>query len=485
MYKKIILISFVILAICSAIYALMDRRPVTSSDQAYKAYQKGVEYSNKLYFKEAMHEFERAVKLDPQFAMAHMKAASLYKEFERKADYEESKSKALALLDKVKDIERLQILLAFSRLDENNKDVEKYSSELLDRYPDHFDAVQYLSSKLFHDGKYKESEAVTLKLININPDYALGYNSLGYIYYYLGEFDKALEYLKKYQEKAAGQANPHDSMGEILMSLGYYDKAMAEFLTADSIKPNLDFVIAHIGDCYAAKGMLRNAVGAYMKAVELSRNRLMQVDQLVKIARCYYYMDKPDEAIAVLEEAVEDTPDNVWLQGYLGFYYSTLPDPERALVQLGIVKGLAARSQTGGGYPDSLENSIPPVQLYLEARIALDRGDYEEAVKKNESILAQLKPFSSVATWRRLADIYILEGQADTALALVNRALSWNPNSGLSLKCLADVYELKGMKKEQVTTLEKILAIYKDADENLTVLRDARSKLSKMEGTVL
>jgi len=486
MYKKIILISFVILAISSALYALMDRRPVTtSSDQAYKAYQKGVEYSNKLYFKEAMHEYERAVKLDPQFAMAQMKVAGLYKEFERNAEYEESKSKALALLDKVKDIERLQILLAFARLDENKKDYEKYSSELLDRYPDNFDAVQYLSSRLFNEGKYRESEEVALKLINIDPDYALGYNILGYIYFYLGEFDKALEYLKKYQEKAAGQANPHDSMGEILMSMGYYDKAMNEFLAADSIKPNLDFVIAHIGDCYAAKGMLRNAVGAYMKAVELSRNRLIQVDQLIKIARCYYYMDKPQEAIAVLEEAVEDTPDNVWLQGYLGVYYSIQPDPEKALVQLGIVKGLAARSQAEGEYPDSVENSIPLIQLYLEARIALARDDYDEAIKKNESILAQLKPFSSGATWRRMADIYILEGQPDTAIALLNRALSWNPNNGLCLKSLADAYKLKGMKKEQADALERLLAVCKDADENLTTLREARSELSKMEGTVL
>jgi tetratricopeptide (TPR) repeat protein len=286
--------TFVVLAVCSAIYALMDRRPVTtSSDKAYKAYQKGVDYSHKLYFLEALHEYERAVKLDPQFAMAHMKAALIYWDFERTDEFEESKNKAMALLDKVKDIERLQILLAFSRLDENEEDVEKYSSEMMDRYPDNFDAVQYLAGKYFHDQKYKESEEVTLKLIDIDPDYALGYNMLGYIYFYLGEPEKSLEYLKRYLDIAEG------SMGEILMNLGYYDKAMQEFLMADSIKPNLDFVIAHIGDCYVAKGMLRDAVGAYMKAIELSRNRIMQVEQLIKIARCYYYMDKPDEALCV------------------------------------------------------------------------------------------------------------------------------------------------------------------------------------------
>jgi tetratricopeptide (TPR) repeat protein len=486
MYKKIILISFVILAVCSAIYALMDRRPVTtSSDQAYKAYQKGVDYSHKLYIQEALHEFERAVKLDPQFAMAHMRAAALYWEFERTDELEESKNKAMALIDKVKDIERLQILISFSRIDRSEKDLEKYSAELLDRYPDHFDAVQYLSSKYFGDKKYRESEEATLKLISLDPEYALGYNSLGYIYFYLGEPEKSLEYLKKYLEIAEGQANPHDSMGEILMNLGYYDKAMQEFLLADSIKPNLDFVIAHIGDCYTAKGMLRDAVGAYMKAIELSRNRITQIDQIIKIARCYYYMDKPDEAIAVLEEAVEETPDNVFLQAYLGSHYALSQEMDKALVQLGIVKGIITRSWAGEDQADSTEPEIPYIQLALEARIASERGLHDESIEKIEKALEQLLPYNSGGTWRRLADVYIKAGRPDSAIAFLNRALAWNPNSGLCLKSLADAYELKGMKKEQAQTLERFLVVAKDADENLKGLHEARATLARLEGSVL
>jgi tetratricopeptide (TPR) repeat protein len=485
MYKKIILISFVILAVCSALYALIDRRPVTtSSDQAYKAYQKGLDYSRKLYMQEALHEYERAVKLDPQFAMAHLRAAALYWEFERTDEFEESKNKAMALLDKVKDIERLQILLAFSRLDENEEQVEKYSSELLDRYPDHFDAVEYLAGKYFHDKKFKESEEVTLKMINIDPDYALGYNMLGYIYYYLGESEKSLEYLKKYLEIAEGQANPHDSMGEILMNLGYYDKAMQEFLAADSIKPDLDFVIIHIGDCYTAKGMLRDAVGAYMKAIELSRNRMMQIDQIIKISRCYYYMDRPNEAIAVLEEAVEETPENVYLQAYLGSHYALSQEMDKALVQLGIVKGIIARSWAED-QPDTTVPEIPYIQLALEARIAGERGLYTESIEKYEEALKHSFPFNSVGTWRRLADVYIKAGQSDTAIALLNQALAWNPNSALCLKSLADAYEMKGMKKEQAESLERFLTVARDADENLKGLHEARATLARLEGSVL
>ena len=123
MYKKVILILFVVLAISSAIYALFDRRPVTtSSDKAYKAYEKGMDYSYKLYHKESLQEYERAINLDPQFAMAHLKAAAYYWEYGQRDKYEESREKALALVDKVKDIERLQILLSFARMDRKTKD---------------------------------------------------------------------------------------------------------------------------------------------------------------------------------------------------------------------------------------------------------------------------------------------------------------------------------------------------------------------------
>jgi len=482
MYKKVILILFVVLAICSAIYALFDRRPVTtSSDKAYKAYEKGIDYSYKLYHKEALQEYERAIKLDPQFAMAHLKAAGYYWEFDQREKYEESREKAFGLLDKVKDIERLQILLSFARMDRKAKDIEKYSTELLDRYPDNFDAISYLSGKYFGEGNYEEAAEVSLRLIRINPEYAPAYNLLGYIYYYLGEYEKSLEYLKKYAEMGEGQANPHDSRGEILMYLGYYDEALQEFLIADSIKPDLHFVVSHIGDVYSVKWKMRDAIGAYMKAAELAGNERVRIEQKLKMSSCYYYMDKVDEAIAILEETVSDAADNIDLQSRLGSFYALTGDMEKALVQLGIVKGLIAREWASEDYPDSLKEKTPPVQLFLEARIASERGNYREAIELLEQVLGQIKPHQSDYTLRRIAENCIKAEMPDSAIVVLNDVLKRNPNNALCLLRLSEAFHSKGMKKERKETLERFLAIVKDGDQNIRYIREAYSALVQLE----
>ncbi len=486
MYKKVILILFIVLAISSAIYALLDRRPVTtSSDEAYKAYEKGLDYYNKLYTREALQEYERAVKLDPQFAMAHFRAATFYYEFDQKEKYEESREKALALLDKVKDIERLQILYGFARIDRNMKEVEKYFKELIDRYPDHLETVYIQAHKLYEEQKFGEAAEASLRILKINPEYALAYNLLGYIYYFLGEYEKSLEYLKKYAEIAEGQANPHDSRGEILMYLGYYDEALREFMIADSIKPNLEFVITHMGDVYSSKWMFRDAIGAYMKTAELASNEKMRVEQNLKISSCYYYMDKADEGIAILEETVPRSPDNIGLHSRLGGLYALTDDMDKALVQLGIVKGLIATEWGSNDYPDSVERQTPLAQLYLESRIALARGNYPEAVDYLKQVLEQLKSYDSAYALRRMGEVYLEAGIPDSAIVVLSQVLEQNPNDAICLYRLSEAYQLKNMAKEQMEALKRFLAVTRDADENISRIREARLALSRLENAVI
>ena len=121
-YRRIILIAFIVLVGASIIYALVDKRSITtSSEKAYQAYQKGDDLVYRFYFQEALVEFENAAKIDPGCAMAFARMAELYKNFDRQKDYLEAKNRALALLDRVTDRERILINLKLARADEKKR----------------------------------------------------------------------------------------------------------------------------------------------------------------------------------------------------------------------------------------------------------------------------------------------------------------------------------------------------------------------------
>ena len=63
---------------------------------------------------------------------------------------------------------------------------------------------------------------------------------------------------------------------------------------------------------------------------------------------------------------------------------------DKALVQLGIVKGLIARALADGVYPDSIRERTWPSQLFLESRIESARGNYRAAIDLLKQVLVQL-----------------------------------------------------------------------------------------------
>ena len=411
MYRRVVLAVFVLLVAVSAIYALMDKKKVTtSSDEAYRAYLSGEELSNKLYRKEALQEFEKAIRLDPKFAMAYAMAARLYYTFDRMDEYKQAKGKALSLLDNVKDLERIQIQLIFAEADGDKDAQEKLYSELLEEFPDEFETHLYLTNRHWMRGELDEAIQGFHELIEMDPDYALAYNSLGYLYYRTGEFDKALEYLNKYAEIARDQANPQDSRGEILLYLGRYDEALDAFRRADSIKQDLYFVIGHLGDTYLQKRMFRDAMGAFMKARELAPNDKARIDYELKMSDVYRRSDRYDEAIASLKETVERYPEEVAPHVYLCSNYAQQGMVEDALVELGIVKGLLTKGGSSWAGADSSSESTSWWVLYLEGRIAVARGEYPTAIDLYKKVLTMVERPTPLWINDLLAGAYIDAG---------------------------------------------------------------------------
>jgi tetratricopeptide (TPR) repeat protein len=480
-YRKIVLIVFIVLVGVSLIYALMDQRTVTtSSEKAYQAYLRGEDLTYRFYQQEALQEYEIAAKLDPNFAMAYARMAWLYKIFDRQKEYLDAKTRAVALLDRVKDKERIIINLGFARAEERSSDIDHYTKELVDKFPDSFDAHEVLSTQYLSDQNYDKVIEENQILLKKKPNYIQSYNLLGYAYFYKGEYDKALENIEKYSDMAPDQANPHDSHGELLLNMGRYDEALAQFRTADSIKAGLYFVVCHLGDTYAAKGMYRDAIGAYLKARDLSPNDKMKVLMDANVAMCYVYCKQPDMAIGILQEALARVPDDLKSNAILGGIYSRSGRMDDALVQLGIVKGVVARFKIPPNTTDKNLLATLGAEKYLSGAIAMDKGEYSLAATNFNYVCQNAMISDKVLFSSFLGDALLKAGMTDSAITVLSNALKYNPNSSLCLRFLAASYGKAGQKAAQREILSRYLSVMKDADDGNPNVDEASAQLEEL-----
>ena len=143
----------------------------TGSPEAYKLYARGRVYHMARDYKNSIALMEKAVAIDPEFAMAYRSMATAYSNWGFRAKSEEYRQKAMALVDRVSDRER--------GLVEGN---------------------YYSRSEKTYD---KSIEAYR-KVLELYPDDPVANNGLGLVYGYIEEVEKSAERLRVLRQPARG-----------------------------------------------------------------------------------------------------------------------------------------------------------------------------------------------------------------------------------------------------------------------------------------
>ena len=310
MFKKIILVVFIALVVFSAIYAISGKQTVTtSSDRAYEAYQTADALKKKLYYKEAITEYEKAIKLDTNFAMAYAELAYLHRDAGRKDLAKELIKKPISLFPLITEKEQLFIKTVEAWISEDHDLIRQAQDNYIKNFPDDVHSHIYIAERHMRERKFDKAIEEFNEIIDKDPGYALGYNMLGYLNYWNRNFDEALRFIKKYSMLAEKEANPHDSHGEILMNLGRYDEAIKAFETANKIKPDLVFVLDHLGDAYWNIGHYRDAIGYFERAKDNADNEERALSMDVKIAHVYHSAMKNEKSLKIIQDVLQQKGD--------------------------------------------------------------------------------------------------------------------------------------------------------------------------------
>ncbi len=253
----------------SATTAPAGKIPVTtSSEEARKEFLAGRELSEKLRLTDSIAHFDKAISLDPNFALAHLLRANVSPTGKEFFDH---LKKAVTLADKASDGERMLIQAAEAGANGNPTKQKEILDKLVAAYPN--DERAHFNIGGYYFGQQDFTQAINhyKRATEIAPAYSTAYNILGYAYRQNENYSDAENAFKKYVELIPNDPNPYDSYAELLLKMGRFDEAITQYNKALAIQPN--FVNSHFGiaAALAYQGKANDAQAELQKITDKAR----------------------------------------------------------------------------------------------------------------------------------------------------------------------------------------------------------------------
>jgi serine/threonine protein kinase/tetratricopeptide (TPR) repeat protein len=512
----------------------------TNSLEAYNYFLKGRDELERFYSADARRSLEKAVELDPGFAVAYLYLSNAYSELADAKAMVEALEKARRFAGKATEKERLYIEARYAWLVERNPDRRyRLLRELTEKFPAEKYAHFELANLYDNQKRYPEAIAEYEKALALDPNFGYAMNSIAYVHAKLGDFDKAIRYLESYAAVNPGDPNPMDSIAEIYMRMGKLDDSVAKYRALLAAKPDFYLSYASLAYVYALKEDYDQADRALAECIARAPSPSAKAEAQWNQAFLGYLEGRWDESLAAflaLKRQAEQTGGEPFLarvNWITGFIYCDRGEFEaarrafQAFVASGIERNpsnrtfFAAAQDFFNGWVDlrqdrleaartdlqNIQRLLPDVDpvnreqatfliQLLEAEIALARNSLDEAVVLAEKIKLGSFPNTrtqSMANYNTpflkdvLARTCWKKGQLDKAAAEYRKLMTIDPANQVRYIIhplyhyrLGRVLEEKGDKEGARLQYQRFIDCWKDADASHPELADARKRLAAL-----
>jgi eukaryotic-like serine/threonine-protein kinase len=460
----------------------------TRSLSSLRQYAEGSALWKRGKYQEAVTLYRAAVAGDPDFAVAHAALGNAYYSFitnapeNGKREYE----KALSLSSRTTDRERMIIETQYASNQNHVAEADLLFRSYLDRYPD--DSVMRFDYANLLRKKEREADAIEQykQVLRVAPDFAHAYIGIATTYKSINNFPAALQaYSKAFeidpQWLTAGNINRE--YGFALVANGEDQKAEQVF-SAQLAKPE------------TRQNGLRSLafLDLYHGRYTSAQSRLQQSLEILKTQNSPLSVGRVHLMLAIVAEGKGDAKGQ---RQNLDAAFADLKD-----VQLKVVFGaMLADAYARAGFMDQAQKIaaiIAPIadqhsseQLgyvhLVQGGIALAAGKQDEAIELlTQSDREDQTGFSLEA----IAHAYQQSGDVEKAitcyektLTLLERSISWEPQQRwLEVRyTLALDYSSRGDKQKARETLATLLNLWKDADPDLPLLKQAKAEYAKLQ----
>src|SRR5271157_495953 len=462
----------------------------TPSLEALKAYSLGWKT---LYAKGengAIPFFQLAVNDDPQFAMAYAALGLMYGATGESALSAENTSKAYQLRDRASDRERFFITATYDSWVTGNLEKAQQTCETwVQVYPAEIIPYTYLSGFIYPAfGKYEQVIDEARKVIELDPDFAVGYVNLGYGYLNAGRLAEAETPVRTATERKL--EFPYFAILRFDIAFLKGDKAAMEHEVAISREKSVfeDWIADH--EAFAA---------AYS-------GRLQQADVLVKRASDLAQQAGQNERAAIFQAGRA-----VW-EGFFGNSAAARTSAMAALkisndkeAEYGAAFGLALSGDSvrAQALADDLEKRFPEDTSVrfsylpsLRGLLAVNHGEPARAVE-----LLQVAVPYELGTQRSWihgnfgalypvfvrGQAYLAAHQGAEAATEFRKILDHpgvvisDPVGALARLQLARAYAMQGDTAKAKAAYLDFLTLWKDADPDVTILQQAKAEYAKLQ----
>ncbi len=486
----------------------------TSSPEAYKLYSEGRTYHLQTDYWRSLSTMQKALEIDPEFAMAWRSAAMAYSNLGLRPAKLEAITKAYQFREKVSERERYIIEADYFRSWETS---------------------------------YDKALEAHQKLLNIYPEDSIGNTNLGILYFELEDWDKAIECYDQNLRNDPESRLSNWNLVETYEAMGLYDKAhevIARYLQRNP--DNRSFLSKQLG-LYLYQGKYELAQALLDKLLSLDPERQLSFD--VQMGLISLLQDDLDEArrqfqklpeanqgrrrlLSILyllqgrfNEVEHQLNQNPVFHEPLAYFYLKAARPElaqkkfedilekaveeksisgqvRALHAKGIAYTQMESYDAAKRIADEIRVLIPlwmqkkllRYHDHLLGMIEFSRGNYSQSIpflsRAEQSLYApednfpRIQPFFIFA----LAQAYYKTNNFQKAQETFEKIHSLHYGRiddgdfyARSLYWLAKIFDQRSQRDKAIDHYEKFLHLWKDADPGIPEVEDAKSRLAELK----
>ncbi len=385
-----------------------DRRALasrpTENMEAYEYYLQGDSYFSRVFpegnTRIAIRMFERAVELDPGFALAYARLCEthghMYNHYDRSQERiamaKQAVDKALQLDP---DLPEAHYALGhyYSVTRDFERALEQYAI-VRKSQPNHTGAIRMTGYTLRNLGKLEQAVTNFKRVLELHPRDALLLTHVGWTLSCLRKYPEAERYYNRAISLAPDLPQGYDKAWVYLRWEGSTEKARAileEGLENVKSAENAAIVNSLVRvDVFA--GNYQQALDRLSSKSEDADDEYRFISTALRYAQIYRYMDKEglakeyyDEARGLLEAKIREQPEDARFHSSLGIAYAGLGRKEDAIREGKLAVELLPVGKDAMRGPDRLENL---------ARIYVIVGEYTAAVDQLEYLLSIPGPLS-------------------------------------------------------------------------------------------